>query len=94
MRVCDYVKLKSMDNRGSLMGLLKRLFYYLRNDFIKINWDGTMTSNSIEEDFPKKISQINPTTGLPMIGALDSMGNTFGSSLSFERNYSNYDYYR
>lgn len=77
------------------MNWLKRLFHYLRHDFIKINWDGTMTSNDmVEDEFPNKISEVNPATGLPMFGALDSMGNTIGSSTSFSRNYSGDEHYR
>lgn len=38
-------------------------------------------------------TEINPATGLPMIGALDSMGNSFGSSASDRDNYWNNDYH-
>ncbi|HBD7196761.1 TPA: hypothetical protein KKX01_002724 [Legionella pneumophila] len=39
-------------------------------------------------------TEINPATGLPMIGALDSMGNSLGSSASDRDNYWNNDYLR
>ena len=67
------------------MQRIKQLLHYLRHDFIKINWDGTMHGDEDENDFPQRSSQINPATGLPMFGALDSMGNAIGSSSYFER---------
>lgn len=39
-------------------------------------------------------TQYNPATGLPMIGALDSMGNSIGTSASDRDNYWNNDYHR
>lgn len=39
-------------------------------------------------------TQYNPATGLPMIGALDSMGNSIGTSTSDRDNYWNNDYHR
>ncbi|CDZ79419.1 hypothetical protein BN59_03737 [Legionella massiliensis] len=39
-------------------------------------------------------TQYNPATGLPMIGALDSMGNSMGSSASDRNDYWNSDYHR
>lgn len=39
-------------------------------------------------------TQYNPSTGLPMIGALDSMGNSIGTSASDRDNYWNNDYHR
>ncbi|HDV5786129.1 TPA: hypothetical protein RJD83_003115 [Legionella pneumophila] len=39
-------------------------------------------------------TQYNPATGLPMIGALDSMGNSIGTSASDRDNYWHNDYHR
>ena len=39
-------------------------------------------------------TQYNPATGLPMIGALDSLGNSIGTSASDRDNYWNNDYHR
>lgn len=54
-------------------------------------------------DFQNKLNQrtanknetkINPATGLPMIGSLDSMGNSIGSSASDRNNNWHDDYHR
>ncbi|MCE3045399.1 hypothetical protein [Legionella sp. 16cNR16C] len=47
-----------------------------------------MGTNQMEQ------TEYNPATGLPMIGALDSMGNSIGSSASDRDNYWNNDYHR
>lgn len=39
-------------------------------------------------------TKINPSTGLPIIGNLDSMGNSFGSSASDRHHNWNNDYHR
>lgn len=39
-------------------------------------------------------TKINPATGLPMIGNLDSLGNSFGSSASDRQNNLGNDYHR
>lgn len=39
-------------------------------------------------------TKINPATGLPMIGSLDSMGNSFGSGASDRHHNCNNDYHR
>ncbi|MBJ16567.1 MAG: hypothetical protein CMF38_08085 [Legionellaceae bacterium] len=39
-------------------------------------------------------TQYNPATGLPMIGALDSMGNSIGTSAYDRDNYWSNDYHR
>lgn len=75
------------------MNWSKKIFHYLRHDFIKLNWDGSMTSKDMDEDdFPSQNSLTNPATGLPMFGAFDSLGNTIGSSTSFGGNH--HDYYQ
>jgi hypothetical protein len=45
---------------------------------------GTVTSATIVSDEDNMIDpgRINPATGLPMIGGLDSMGNPWGADLS------------
>ncbi|WP_272946893.1 hypothetical protein [Legionella erythra] len=50
--------------------------------------------NSFRSCSKSNNTEINPATGLPMIGALDSMGNSFGSSASDRDNYWNNDYHR
>ncbi|HIF0232773.1 TPA: hypothetical protein ACXYK5_002700 [Legionella pneumophila] len=44
-------------------------------------------------DLSQNKTEYNPATGLPMIGALDSMGNSLGSSAS-DSNSCNSDHYR
>lgn len=50
-------------------------------------------SNKLNFETTSNQTQYNPATGLPMIGALDSMGNSIGSSTS-DRNHWNDDYHR
>jgi hypothetical protein len=39
-------------------------------------------NNNVNFEIKSSQTQYNPATGLPMIGALDSMGNSIGSSAS------------
>ena len=50
-------------------------------------------NNENNFDLSQNTTEYNPATGLPMIGALDSMGNSIGSS-AFDHNSWNSDYYR
>jgi len=59
----------------------RKLFHYLVNDFIKIAPEGEFGKKMKNDEVSfKNESPINPATGSYMIGALDSSGNTFGSS--------------
>lgn len=50
-------------------------------------------NNKHNYEFEANQTQYNPATGLPMIGALDSLGNSIGISASDRDNYWN-DYHR
>ncbi|HAT3877934.1 TPA: hypothetical protein I8669_002768 [Legionella pneumophila] len=50
-------------------------------------------NNIINFEINSNETQYNPATGLPMIGALDSMGNSIGTSSSDRDNYWNNDYH-
>ncbi|HEM7073844.1 TPA: hypothetical protein U2K26_002761 [Legionella pneumophila] len=50
--------------------------------------------NNINQRNNNNETKINPSTGLPMIGNLDSMGNSFGSSASDRNHNWNNDYHR
>ena len=50
-------------------------------------------NNENNFDLSQNTTEYNPATGLPMIGALDSMGNSMGSS-AFDHNSWNSDYHR
>lgn len=49
-------------------------------------------NNENNFDLSQNATEYNPATGLPMIGALDSMGNSIGSS-AFDHNSWNSDYH-
>ncbi|WP_298624823.1 hypothetical protein [uncultured Legionella sp.] len=49
-------------------------------------------NNETNFDLSQNKTEYNPATGLPMIGALDSMGNSIGSS-AFDHNSWNSDYH-
>ncbi|HIF0232307.1 TPA: hypothetical protein ACXYK5_002225 [Legionella pneumophila] len=50
-------------------------------------------NNGNNFDLSQNKTEYNPATGLPMIGALDSIGNSMGSS-AFDHNHWNSDYHR
>jgi len=57
---------------------LKKLWRFFMDDVLKVGPPGSYTRN---DDFNiRNESTVNPATGSYMIGALDSSGNTFGSS--------------
>ncbi|HAU1387080.1 TPA: hypothetical protein KKX58_001668 [Legionella pneumophila] len=51
-------------------------------------------SKSLNSENQSNETRYNPATGLPMIGALDSMGNSIGSSASNRNNDWHNDYSR
>lgn len=48
----------------------------------------------LNDDIKSNQTRYNPATGLPMIGALDTLGNSIGSSASDRDNYLNNEYHR
>lgn len=60
--------------------LLFKPFIWLYDNFEPIDDDPYFSNPSRETDMD--ISSVNPETSLPMIGDVDSSGNTFGTSSS------------
>lgn len=65
-------------------------------EFFKSCWvpDPNYQSNINHSSNNNNETKINPSNGLPMIGSLDSMGNSFGSSAADRNNSYHDDYHR
>ena len=78
------------------MKFFDKIIHFFNNDYVPVEQEDINEETITVKPCPRKSfdPSVNPSTGMPMIGSVDCMGNPFGQRSMHETNYAAYEYHR